>query len=408
MSTNQQAHILSGYKVLDFTQYIAGPTATRLLAEMGADVIKVELPPGGDFVRYVPYIKEGRSGTFIQQNRGKKSLCLDAKKPEGLAILKSLLPQMDVVIENFAPGVIARMGLDYETVKAINPKIVMCSISALGQKGPLASKPGYDFIGAAYAGFLDMNGDPNGPPSLPGMAIGDTSTGVHAVAAIACALLYRERTGKGQYLDISLLDSYFHYHETGVNAHSLSGGAYHPRRIGAHHPLYAPLGIFKGKSHYIVIMAGPDHQWVSVCRAMGQPDLATDPRFTTLALRAANQDVLNAMIEEWIASLSSDDEAIRLLEEQHVAVAPILSVAEVMKHPHMQERQTVRTIKDRVAGEFQVPGFPLRFSEFPQLLELESPFLGEHNQEILQNYLGYSEEQVREMEARKVLRQKNS
>src|SRR3989442_3360788 len=244
MTVNQHEHVLSGYKVLDFTQHIAGPTATRLLVEMGADVIKVELAPDGEPSRRAPYMK-GRSGTFIQQNRGKKSLCVDVRKPEGLTVLKGLLPKMDVLVENFAPGAIARMGLDYETVKALNPKLVMCSISAFGQAGPLKSKPGYDFIGAAYAGVLDMNGDPNGATCFPGMAIGDASTGVHAVAAIACALLYRERTGKGQYLDISLVDTYFHYHETSVQAYSLSGGAYQPRRVGSHYPLYAPVGMFK-------------------------------------------------------------------------------------------------------------------------------------------------------------------
>lgn len=407
MTANDQEHVLSGYKVLDFTQHVAGPTATRLLVEMGAEVIKVELAPGGEPTRYAPYLKEGRSGLFIQQNRGKKSLCIDFKKPEGLAILKGLLPQMDVLIENFAPGVIARAGLDYETVKAINPKLVMCSISAFGQQGPLASKPGFDFIGAAYAGILDMIGDPNGPPCFPGMAIGDASTGVHAVAAIACALLYRERTGKGQHLDISLLDSYFHYHETSVHAYSLSNGAHRPRRVGAHNPLYAPLGMFKGKSHYLVIMAPLDRQWPAVCRAIGKPELADDPRFATNAKRAENQAVLIHMIEEWLASTPSDEEAIRLLEEQHVPVAPVLSVVEAMSHPHLRERQTVRTVTDRIAGEFQIPGVPLRFSAFPQLLELEAAFLGEHNREILHDYLGYSDEQVRELEARKVLRQKN-
>ncbi len=408
MTTNQQEHILSGYKALDFTQHIAGPTATRLLVEMGAEVIKVELAPGGEPTRYAPYLKEGRSGLFIQQNRGKKSLCLDYKKPEGLTILKGLLPQMDVLIENFAPGVIARMGLDYETVKAINPKIVMCSISAFGQQGPLAFKPGFDFIGAAYAGILDMNGEPNGPPCFPGMAIGDASTGMHAVAAIACALLYRERTGKGQRLDISLLDSYFHYHETSVHAYSMSGGKHKPRRIGAHHPLYAPLGMFKGKSHYLVIMAPLDRQWPAVCRAIGKPELVDDPRFATNAKRAENRAVLINLVEEWLASTPSDEEAIRLLEEQRVPVAPVLSVVEAMHHPHLRERRTVRTVTDRIAGELQIPGVPLRFSEFPQLLELEAPFLGEHNREILQNYLGYSEEQVKELEARKVLRQKDA
>ncbi len=402
MAANQQEHVLSGYKVLDFTQHIAGPTATRLLVEMGAEVIKIELAPDGEPSRRAPYMK-GRSGTFIQQNRGKKSLCVDVRKPEGINVLKSLLPKMDVLIENFAPGAISRMGLGYETVKAVNPKLVMCSISAFGQQGPLKSKPGYDFIGAAYAGFLDMNGDPNGSPCFPGMAIGDASTGVHAVAAIACALLYRERTGKGQYLDVSLVDTYFHYHETSVQAHSLSGGAYQPRRVGSHYPLYAPVGMFKGKSHYLVIMAPTDHQFVAVCQAMSKPELVHDPRFTTNAQRSENRAALIAIIEEWIASTASDEEAMRLLEEQRVPVAPVLSVVEAMNHPHLKERGTIRTVTDRVAGELQIPGFPLRFSEFPQTLDLEASFLGEHNQEILQQYLGYSEEQVRELESQGVL-----
>lgn len=406
MAQNQPEHVLSGYTVLDFTQHIAGPTATRLLVEMGAEVIKVELAPDGEPSRRAPYIK-GRSGTFIQQNRGKKSLCVDMRKPEGLAVLKSLLPKMDVLIENFAPGAIARLGLDYDTVKAMNPKLVMCSISAFGQQGPLKSKPGYDFIGAAYAGFLDMNGDPNGAPCFPGMAIGDASTGAHAVAAIACALLYRERTGKGQYLDISLVDTYFHYHETSVQAYSLSGGAYQPRRVGSHYPLYAPVGMFKGKSHYLVIMAPTDHQFAAVCRAMGRPELVDDPRFTTNAQRSENRAALIEIIEGWLASVPSDEEAIRVLEEQRVPVAPVLSVVEAMNHPHLRERQTVRTVTDRVAGELQLPGFPLRFSEFPGTLELEAPFLGEHNREVLHTHLGYSEQQVGELEAQGVLRHEN-
>lgn len=402
MAANQQEHVLSGYKVLDFTQHIAGPTATRLLVEMGAEVIKVELAPDGEPSRRAPFMK-GRSGTFIQQNRGKKSLCVAVRKPEGLSVLKDLLPKMDVLIENFAPGAIARMGLGYETVKAINPKLVMCSISAFGQQGPLKSKPGYDFIGAAYSGFLDMNGDPNGSPCFPGMAVGDASTGVHAVAAITSALLYRERTGKGQYVEVSLVDTYFHYHETSVQAHSLSGGVYQPRRVGSHYPLYAPVGMFKGKSHYLVIMAPTDHQFVAVCRAMGKPELAHDPRFTTNAQRSENRAALIAIIEEWIASTASDEEAMRLLEEQRVPVAPVLSVVEAMNHPHLKQRGTIRTVTDRVAGELQIPGFPLRFSEFPQMLDLEASFLGEHNQEILQQYLGYSKEQVKELESRGVL-----
>src|SRR5262245_61968914 len=245
----QQEHVLSGYKVLDFTQYIAGPTVTRMMAEMGAEVIKVEMAPRGDNVRAMPYLKDNRSGYFIQQNLGKKSLCIDVRSEAGLAIVKDLIRKVDVVTENFGPGTMIRLGLGSDVVKELNPKAVMCSISTFGQNGPLATKPGWDFIGACYAGVLDMIGEKDGPPCFAGLAIGDTSTGVHALAAVACALLYRERTGIGQHLDISLLDSYFHYHETSVHAYNMSGGKHKTRRIGAHHPLYATLGMFKGKSH---------------------------------------------------------------------------------------------------------------------------------------------------------------
>jgi crotonobetainyl-CoA:carnitine CoA-transferase CaiB-like acyl-CoA transferase len=218
----QPKHILDGYRVIDFTQALAGPTVTRLMAEMGAEIVKVEIPPRGDFSRELPFLKEGRSAYYVQQNRGKKSLCLDPKTPEGLEIIKKLIPQMDVLVENFAPGVIGRMGLDYETVKAINPRIIMCSVSAFGQTGPLTSRPGYDNIAQAYSGVTYMIGEPDGSPYLPGLGLGDVSTGAHAVAAIACALLYRERTGRGQHLDIALIDAYFHCHELNVQIFSNS------------------------------------------------------------------------------------------------------------------------------------------------------------------------------------------
>ncbi|MGH8335748.1 MAG: CaiB/BaiF CoA transferase family protein, partial [Gammaproteobacteria bacterium] len=176
MSGDNLKHVLDGYRVLDFTQVVAGPTTTLMLAEMGAEVIKVELPPAGDPARLGPVLVDSRSGYFVQHNRGKKDICLDVKHPEGLAIIKGLLPHIDVMVQNYAPGVIARLGLDYATVSAINPKIVMCSISAFGQTGPLANEPGFDYLGAAYAGITSMGGEPEGPPQIPMIAIGDVST----------------------------------------------------------------------------------------------------------------------------------------------------------------------------------------------------------------------------------------
>jgi crotonobetainyl-CoA:carnitine CoA-transferase CaiB-like acyl-CoA transferase len=212
MSTDNQKHILDGYKVLDFTRYVAGPTCTLMMAEMGAEVIKVEFAPTGDPTRAVPIVKDGRSAYFVQHNRGKQSLCIDLKASAGIAIIKELLPKIDVLVENFAPGVMTRLGLGYDVVNAINPRVVMCSISGFGQTGPLSHQTGYDGCGQAISGFTSMCGEPGEAPYAPMVAFGDVSTGAHAMGAIGYALLHRERTGKGQLLDISLLDTYFHYH----------------------------------------------------------------------------------------------------------------------------------------------------------------------------------------------------
>jgi len=400
---NQMKHVLDGYKVLDFSQIVAGPTCTLMLAEMGAEVIKVELTPSGDHARVGPVSIDGRSGYFVQHNRGKKGLCLDAKTPEGLAILKGLVAKVDVMVENYAPGVISRLGLSYDVVSKINPRLVMCSISAFGQSGPLAHEPGFDWVGAAYSGISSMGGEKDGPPLFPMVAVGDVSTGAHAMGAVCAALLYRERTGRGQHLDLALLDTYAHYHEASFQMYSLSKGAINPTRSGAHSWYAAPCGVFKGRERYMIIIAPLEQHWTKLCETMGQPGLARDPRFTDNASRMSNLSELVAVIEDWIRSQASDDAAMAALKERHVPVAPILSVQEALQHPHLRQRGTVRTIHDRILGDIEVPGFALRFSEFPQMLDLQAPTLGEHNEEILTKWLGYTSDEVRGLESRGVL-----
>lgn len=407
MAEGAPGHLLGGYKVLDFTHFIAGPTATRLMAGMGAEVVKVELAPKGDQARDIQFIRDRRSAYFIQQNRGKQSLCLDLKKPAALELIKQLIPKFDVMVENFAPGVIASMGLDYRAVSAINPRIIMCSISALGQTGPLAHDPGFDFIGQAYAGITSLIGEPEGPPYMPMVAIGDVSTGVHAMGAIACALLYREKTGEGQYIDISLLDSYFHCQTVGVELYSASGGKHEVKRSGLHHPFFAPAGTFKGRRWHIIILAWLDQHWARVCEAIGRPELVSDPRYADIASRSKHRAEIIKLIEDWLASMPDDQQSIDALRARRVPVAPILSVAEAMNHPHLIERGTVRTINDRILGEFQIPGFPLRFSRFPDELEFDAPLLGEHNQAVLSRYLGYSGENVERLTEQGVLHSAN-
>lgn len=400
---NQPQHLLDGYKVLDFTHFVAGPTTTRLMAGMGAEIIKVELAPHGDRSREFDYVRDQRSAFFIQQNRGKKSFCVDLRRREGVDLIKQLVPMVDVVVENFAPGIIGEMGLSYEVLKAINPKIIMCSISALGQTGPLANDAGFDFIGQAYAGITSLIGEEHGPPYMPMVAIGDVSTGAHAMGAIACALLHRERTGQGQYIDVSLLDTYFHCQTIGVQLCSASQGTREMKASGLHHSLACPAGVFKGQKRWIIILAMTDKQWVSLCEAIGRPDLGAATGFARARDRVQRRDEIVRTIEHWLAAMPSDDASIETLRSHRVPVAPILSVREAMEHPHLIARGTVRTVNDPILGEFQIPGFPLRFSDYPEELEFDAPMLGEHNAAILEQYLGYTPARVIELEKSGVL-----
>lgn len=395
-------HVLDGVKVLDFTQHLAGPTTTRMMAEMGADVVKLELAPWGDQVRRVGYMKGGRSAYFLSQNRGKKSLCVDVKSDEGRKILRQLVPQFDVLLENFAPGVIGRMGLDWQAVHELNPEMIMCSISTFGQTGPLASRPGFDYIGQAFAGVTGLIGEQDGPPVLPMVAMGDVMTGVHGLAAIGLALFHRAMGGPGQHLDISLLDSYFHCHESGVAMISASDGRFEPKRGGSHSPGLAPLGVFKGNDGYLVIIAVL-HQWETLCNVMGKPELLSDPRFMKTNDRTRNRYELVDIIESWIAEFDDDQQVMAALEKERIPVAPVLTLKEAMAHPHLIERGTVRTVTEREFGDFKMPGMPLRFSEYENNLELQAPFLGEHNRETLQQLLSYSDKKIDQLEQAGVL-----
>ena len=391
-------NILDGIRVLDFSQALAGPTTTRLMAEMGAEVIKVELAPNGEASRALPYLRNGRSGYYIQQNRGKKSIAIDRKDPRSIELVMKVLEKCDVLVENFAPGAIGRLGFGWDAVHKLNPRLIMGSISAFGQTGPLASLPGYDYIGAAYAGVLSMIGEADGPPYFYMLGIGDVMTGTHLLAAINGALFYRERTGKGQYVEASLLDSYFHCHEVNVQAHTASGGEIKPFRCGAHHYAVSPLGVFKCKEGYVIIAVLPN-QWANFCKALGNPALVDDPRFVDGPARIANRDALNALIE---AALTKYATAIEAAEDwgfnYHVPIAPILTVEQAVKHPHLVERETIRTVHDPVFGSYQVPGMPLRFSEGPRHPDLRAAYMGEHNVDVFTQYAGVSEADVRKLE----------
>ena len=362
---NQPKHVLEGYTVLDFSQIVAGPTCTLMMAEMGAEVIKVELAPAGDGARLGPVVRDGRSGYFVQHNRGKKDVCLDAKTPEGLAILKGLVKKVDVLVENYAPGVIGRLGLGYDVVSELNPRLVMCSISAFGQTGPLAHEPGFDWVGAAYSGITSMGGEKGGSPIFPMVAMGDVSTGAHAMGAVCAALLYRERTGRGQHLDLSLLDTYAHYHEASFQMYSLSKGAISPSRSGAHSWYASPAGVFKGRERYFILIAPLEQHWSKLCEAMGRPEMARDPRFTDNETRMKNLEALVETIEGWIRSQPSDDAALETLKAHHVPVAPILSVPERSSIPICASAAPCALCTTGYSATWRCRASPCAFRTFP-------------------------------------------
>ncbi len=386
-------HLLTGIRILDLTRALAGPSCTRMFAELGAEVIKIEAAPRGDMVRGISQLRGPRSLYIIQQSLNKKSLCVDLRTAEGMALVRELVPHCDAVVENFKPGVMADMGLGYEDLRKLKDDIILCSISALGQTGPLARKPGYDYIAQAYAGITSMIGEPDQPPHIPLAGIGDVSSGVHGAFAIAAAILNRQRTGQGQHLDIAILDTYYHCHEVNVHQCSGSGGAIQPTRAGRHLAYLCPAGVYRGTGGSLVLM-GFMHHWQDLCAAMDRPELATDPEWSTDAVRLKKREQVIALIEAWLATFPDVASALATIEAHGVPCAPVLSVAETLTHPHLVERGTVRTVRDPYAGEFQIPGMPIKTSGYPANCDWRAPTLGEHNRALLETLLGRSAAQV--------------
>jgi CoA:oxalate CoA-transferase len=398
--------MLTGYRVLDITQFVAGPTCTRLLAEAGADVIKVELAPHGDRSRIQGIKPRGKPGQtvassqstyYFQHNHSKRSLALAWKHPRSTELLKALAAKADVLVENFSPGVMARAGLAYEQLSAVNPRLIMCSISVAGQTGPLSAQPGYDYIAAAYAGVTDQIGEPDGAPAQFSLAIGDVSTGVAAAMAIGFALLHRERTGEGQLIDAAILDTYFHMHEANVPRVALRGDKFTPRRTGSQHPDGGPTGLFRCRDGTYINITALAHQWAQLAAAMGRPELADDPRFKDARTRRDNNGAIVALIEGWLAGFDTREAALEALERHRVPCAPVLTLNEAMAHPHLRQRRTVRQVSDPQLGAFAIPGPPVRFSRWSERQDVRADLLGAHNEEILKELAGLSDAEIAEL-----------
>jgi len=392
----EKRRILEGIRVIDMTQYLAGPTVTRMMAEMGADIIKIEQAPGGDPSRQYAIVNDaGRSGYFVQQNRGKKSLCLDFDHPKGKDILLRLLSSADVFVENYGPGVMERRGLHWDSMKELNPRLIMASISGFGRDSSMSDRPAFDMIAQAFSGSMHMTGDPEGPPMPVGQSIADVMTGVHAVTAIGYSLFHRERTGQGQFVDIAMVDSLFHSQELAVQGPSLTGMKWKPKRSGHRSRINSPLGAFKGPEGWIVIQC-MDAQWPRFTEAIGLPELLTDPRFSNLIGRTKNREELNSIIEKWMEGFETDQAILDILAAARVPSGPVLAPYDAIGHPYFESRGAIREINDPLLGALHIPGDPLHFSDFPDPLDLVAPTLGQHNENILES-LGFTTEEINQL-----------
>ncbi|MEM0452414.1 MAG: CaiB/BaiF CoA-transferase family protein [Nitrososphaerota archaeon] len=390
---------LEGIRVLDFTRIMAGPFTTMLLGDLGADVIKVE-PPGGDDTRSwgPPWIGVD-SAYFMSANRNKRSIVIDLKKPESRTIIEKLVKFSDVVVENFRPGVVKELGIDYEELSKLNPSIIYCSISGFGQTGPYRDKPGYDLVALAMSGLMSLTGDPDRPPVKFAVPIADLSTAIFAALSIVAALYWREKTGLGQYIDISLLDvqvlllthQAFNYIASGVE----------PKRMGSAHPNIAPYQAFETNDGYIVLTIGNDKLWRKFCECIGRVDLAEDPRFKANADRVLNKE---ALVQELTKILKSASTSywINKFEEAGIPAAPILTVSQVLDDIHVKYREMVVEIEHPIVGKMKSLGTPFKLSLTPGKIRRPPPLKGQHTDEILRE-IGFSREEIEDFKKKGVV-----
>lgn len=394
---------LSGVRVLDLTQYLSGPSCTLLLAGLGADVIKVEPAPGGDASRQLPVVAGPRSTYFVQQNRGKRSVCVDLGRPEGCELIAGLAGHCDVLIENFSAGVLARRRLGPDDLRPRHPGLIYASISAYGRTGSKAHLPGYDLIGQAVAGSVALAGEPDGAPLGAGAPIADMSAGLLAFGAIVSALYARTSSGVGQFLDISLVEPVFNMHPFQIQGPSASGGALRQTRTGRHFGAVAPSGTYRGPEGWVVLQVLAP-QWDRLCEAASAVNLGADQRFATMDGRATHREELVAVLERWMQTFPSDEALLDHLDAHRVPAAPVIDPADAHLHPWFWERGLLTEIDDLVHGPFRVPGFPIHGSAVPRReVEPAAPFLGEHNAEVLAQVLGLTDAAIDDLARRGVV-----
>ncbi|HVA77091.1 MAG TPA: CaiB/BaiF CoA-transferase family protein [Candidatus Binataceae bacterium] len=392
---------LDGVRVLDLTRVLAGPFCTMNLADLGAEVIKIELPGRGDDSRnFAPTLPTGDSGYYYSVNRGKKSVTIDLRIAEGAALFLELAAKCDIVVENFAPGTLARFGVDFERLRAVNPRVILCSISGFGQTGPMASAPAYDIVAQALGGTMSITGAPGGEPTRCGVSVGDLSAALYGVIAILCALRVRDRDGVAQHLDIAMLDCQVAMLEDALARYSVSHKV--PGPLGTRHPSITPFQQFRAADGFFVTGAGNESIWQRMCEAIGMPELKDDPRFAKNPDRTANHPALEAILARkfssaprahWLAALSAAS----------VPCAPIANVEEVTRNPHLQARHMILHAEHPGYDGLIVPGSPLKFAGSSATPDTRAPELGADTETVLSELLGCGESRLSELKRKSII-----
>ncbi|GGC08187.1 CoA transferase [Novosphingobium endophyticum] len=387
---------LAGVRVLDFTRVLAGPAASLALADLGAEVFKIEPPGTGDETRTFPPMRDGESHYYLAVNRGKKSIVVDLKTEEGVALVKDLAAKCDVLVENYRPGVMDRLGLGYETMKAINPRLIYCSISGYGQTGPLKDRPSFDIVLQAMSGALSMNGESDGLPTKLGIPLGDLVGGINGPIGILSALYERERTGVGRHIDVSLMDGLMGM--LGYIAQLAFFTGTDPQRVGSQHPNLVPYGIFPASDGSIVVACLTPGFWSRICRSIERPELIEDTRYDTLEKRRDARDEVNAIVSAF-TERHTVDELVEIFTAHEVPHAPILGVLEALSQPQAVERQMVVEAEHAALGAIPIVNRSIRFTDAEQPAPAAPPVLGQHTDSILGELLELSPERIAALRA---------